>query len=539
MVEYLYHLSLNFKCYLADFISTQASLMKPSSDFLWQLIHSLSSNEKLFFKRNYIGNKLPTQSLYVKLFNAIASQKKYNEEAIIKKFQPALNKKNIASQKHYLQKQVCDALVAYDSRNNDSLDIYNQILLVRVYRKKGLLDEAHAVWKKAVEKARATESFAMLNLLKTEFEKMILFSSVHTKYDELHSIFQGNIITYDEYSEMITLRDIYAESLLLKKMAHFGQDDALKEKIMQLLTRVNKSSSIAQSFWFRHYYHMSKATLLYLLNDMEGAMKLFKQVLIDWNNSTQYIKTNGEHYVELLYMINYAGILQGEYKYVTAVFNDPINNLVEDKAQRANFEAIKYLALNKIYNKTARYKEVEKMVQYMKSKYRLWEPSLNPDLNRTVNISLGIACFVLEQYNDALYFIKRAITYFKDGTREEHFSLAQVLLLLITYNLNNSKLFDSQYKATYTFFYKRKKRHPFETALVQCLHRTFYMTDNKEKTKEYEKTLLVFEQNKNDVVQQMTFSIFNYPGWLISKVQRISYRQYVERKVKTQELEPA
>jgi hypothetical protein len=511
--------------------------MKPSSDFLWQLIHSLSSNEKLFFKRNFINNKLPKQSLYIKLFNAIATQKQYDEAAVIKKFQPDLNKKNIASQKHYLQKQICDALVSYDSRNNDSLDIYNQILLIRVYRKKGLLDEAHTVWKKAVEKARATESFAMLNLLKTEFEKMILFSSVHTKYDELHSIFQGNIITYDEYSEMITLRDIYAESLLLKKMAHFGQDDALKERITQLLASINKSSQTAQSFWFRHYYCMSKATLLYLLNDMAGAMQIFKEVLTAWRNNVRYIKTHGEHYIELLYMINYAGILQGDYKYVAEVFNDPANALLEDNAQRANYEAIKYLALNKIYNKTARYKEVEKLAQYMKTKYRLWEPSLNSDLNRTVNISLGIACFVLEQYNDALYFTKRGITYFKDGTREEHFAIGQILLLLITYNLNNSKLFDSQYKATYTFFYKRKKKHPFEAALVQCLHRTFYMTDTKEKTKEYEKALQVFEQNKNDVVQQMTFSIFNYPGWLISKVQRISYRQYVERKIKTQTLQ--
>jgi hypothetical protein len=236
-------------------------------------------------------------------------------------------------------------------------------------------------------------------------------------------------------------------------------------------------------------------------------------------------------------MINYAGILQGDYKYVTDVFNDSTNALLEDNAQRANYEAIKYLALNKIYNKTARYKEVEKLAQYMKTKYRLWEPSLNSDLNRTVNISLGIASFVLEQYNDALYFTKRGITYFKDGTREEHFAIGQILLLLITYNLNNSKLFDSQYKATYTFFYKRKKKHPFEAALVQCLHRTFYMTDIKEKTKEYEKALQVFEQNKNDVVQQMTFSIFNYPGWLISKVQRIPYRQYVERKIKTQTLQ--
>ena len=70
-------------------------------------------------------------------------------------------------------------------------------------------------------------------------------------------------------------------------------------------------------------------------------------------------------------MINYAGILQGNYKYVADAFTDDINDLIQDTVHRANFEAIKYLALNKIYNKTARYKEVEKMVQFMKTKYQL------------------------------------------------------------------------------------------------------------------------------------------------------------------------
>jgi hypothetical protein len=293
-------------------------------------------------------------------------------------------------------------------------------------------------------------------------------------------------------------------------------------------------SSSAESFWFRHYYCMSKATLLYLLNDIAAASLLFEQVHDSWKKNPDYIKTHGEHYIELMYMINYTGILHGEYRYVMDAFNDDINNLIQDPAQRANFEAVKYLALNKIYNKTAKYKDVETLVQFMKTKYRLWEPALNSDLNRTVNLSLGIACFVLEQYNDALYFTKRAITYFKDGTREEQVAVAQILLLLIAYNLNNSKLFDSQYKGTYTYFYKRKKKHPFETALVQCLHRTFYMTDSREKITEYQKALQVFDQNQDDIVQKMTFSIFNYPGWLISKTQRISYRQYVERKVKTE-----
>lgn len=507
--------------------------MKTTSDLLWQLIHSLSSGEKQYFKRNFLPKKIQAP-LYITLFDAIASQKKFDEAAILKKFHPELQKKNIAFQKHYLQQLICDALIEYDNRNNPGHELYNQIQLVRIYRKKGLLDEAHNTWKKAILNARESESFALLNLLKAEFEKMILFSNTHTRYDELHSLFKKNTISYPEYAGLITLRDIYTETILLKRIAHYDIDSLLKEKIAELLQQTEKYADAAtsSSFWLRYYYFINKATLLYLLNKIPESFVLLKSILTAWKERLSFISAHAEHYVELMYMINYTGILQGEYQYVTTAFNDPCNDLIREPVQRANFEATKYLALNKIYNKTARYQEVEKLLQFMKAKYEQWEPLLNSDMNRTVNLSLGIGCFVLEQYDDALYFTKRAITYFRDGTRDEQMAVAQVLLLLITYSLNSPRLFDAQYRNTYTYFYKRKKKHPFETALVQCLHRSFYMTDNKRKVQEYQKALLVFEQNKDDVVQQMTFTIFNYPGWLQSKALRIPYRRYVENKLK-------
>ena len=367
---------------------------------------------------------------------------------------------------------------------------------------------------------------------------MILSGSSETQFEDLHSVFKGRTITYNEYAEMITLRDIYTEVLLLKRKSHFDIDDDLKERIIFLLEIVNKTNiqKHVKSFWFRHYYHLNKATLLYLLNDIENAMPLLKEALNDWKNNTQYIKKDGEFYIELLYMINYAGILHGDYQFVINSFNNPVNDFIDDPLQRANFESIKYLALNKIYNKTAKYSDVKKLVQHMKTKYRHWEPLLNADLNRTLNFSLGIACFVLEDYNDALYFVKRGNTYFKDGTREEHSAVAHILLLLITFSMDNDRLFETEYRATYTYFYKRKKKHPFETALVQCLKRSFYLTDKQIKIEEYEKALQVFEENKDDAVQQIIFKIFNYPGWLMSKVQNIPYYKYVENKVKAEEL---
>ena len=512
--------------------------MKTSSDFLWRLIQSLSTAEKLFFKRNFTVSATGDQHLYLKVFDALSRQKKYDEPALLSKFAPVLNRKNIAFTKHYLQTQVSEAIVHYDCRNSIAQKIFKQIQLIRLYRQKGMPEEAHAIWKKAVFLARKNEAFGLLGLLKNEFEKIILFSNHHTSYDDLHKIFENRLISYNEYSQMMVLRDLYTETILLKRNAHFDLDDKLEKRIKELLNIVNDigDKQYGTSFWFRHYFRMNKGTLLYLLNQMDEALQLFKESWKDWKAFPQFLDGEGEFYIELMYMINYAGIIQHDYDYVEDVFNDKVNEQLTEPGQRANFEVVKYLALNKIYNKTARYKKVEQLIATMKSKFKQWEPVLTDDLNITVLGSLGIGCFVLEQYSDALYFMKKAISIAREGTREDLVSTIQLLLLLTSYSMNNSKLFDSQYRTTYAYFYKQKKKHSFESALVHCLNRTFYMKDNQSKIKEYGATMEIFAAHKNENVQQMAFNIFNFDGWLKSRIQRIPYRKFVENKVKEENL---
>ena len=514
-------------------------IMKSPSSFLWQLIQSLSRNEKLYFKRNFIP--ADGDALYLRLFDAVAAQKKYDEALLLLKFKPLLNKKNIASQKNYLQKQICNALVQYERVLDPTKDIYSSIQLIRIYRKKGLYDEAFGIWKKAVELARSQSAFAMLNLLKTEFEKMVIVSPSHSGQDELLRIFKQQVITYTEYAELITLRDIYTEVLLLKKRTHFDQDHLLLGNIQLLLGRVNQmdKATSAHSFWYRHYYLMSKATLLYLLNDMEVSMQLLKEHFSNWQKHADYLSSHGEFYIELLYMINYAGILHGDYGYVTAVFNDPLNEQLTDPSLRTYFEVTRSLAMNKVFNKTARYEEVNRLLISMKKNYDGWAPFLNEELNSTLCFSMGVGYFVTEQYEDALYFTRRAISAYPKGTRDEHHVVGQLLLLLITYCMNHPRLFDAQYRNSYLFFYKRRKKKVFESAILQCLHRSFYMTESKKKSEEYQKALELIFANKTDSVQLRAFAIFNFEGWLNSRIQRISYRQYVEKKVKAELTEVA
>ena len=110
------------------------------------------------------------------------------------------------------------------------------------------------------------------------------------------------------------------------------------------------------------------------------------------------------------------------------------------------------------------------------------------------------------------------------------FIFANLFLLLIQYNINNTKLFDAQYKSTYAYFYRKGKNNSFEKTLMHCFHDTFYLTSYKEKSILFQKAIKELDSNLDSDVQKQTLNIFNFHGWLLSQVPRISYKDYVQKK---------
>jgi hypothetical protein len=84
--------------------------------------------------------------------------------------------------------------------------------------------------------------------------------------------------------------------------------------------------------------------------------------------------------------------------------------------------------------------------------------------------------------------------------------------------------------------YKKKKLHAFEKILLHSLYDTFYLNGYKEKSLLFQKALEELGQNRDNEVQQQTLNIFNFQGWLESRVQRISYKDYVKKRVNIAEV---
>jgi len=114
------------------------------------LIHSMSSAEKRHFNQTVRGGK---NAKYVQLFDAIAKQKSYKEEALIKKFGYSSNLNSFSAAKSQLFKLVLKSLREFSSYFGEYQKILQCLKDIEILYARGLRAEALKATVKAKERA--------------------------------------------------------------------------------------------------------------------------------------------------------------------------------------------------------------------------------------------------------------------------------------------------------------------------------------------------------------------------------------------------
>ena len=105
-----------------------------ASDDLFNLVRSLNKNEKRYFR--LLSGLHAGEKKFLLLFDAVDSQKEYDEETIKKKFRKEKFIRQLTFTKNYLYKSILKSLESYHS-SADS-EIKNLLHRVEILFEKGL-----------------------------------------------------------------------------------------------------------------------------------------------------------------------------------------------------------------------------------------------------------------------------------------------------------------------------------------------------------------------------------------------------------------
>ncbi|MFN8361514.1 MAG: hypothetical protein U0264_16520 [Candidatus Kapaibacterium sp.] len=132
--------------------------MTPSND-LHELIHSLTKMEKRYFKIYVSRSPGAKQPLAIKVFDAIAKQKIYDEKALLKAFKDENFASNFPAYKNHIYTTVLRALAHYreSATASDSIDV--QLRQVRILIENNLYKQAFKLNQRLKNRATEAEDF--------------------------------------------------------------------------------------------------------------------------------------------------------------------------------------------------------------------------------------------------------------------------------------------------------------------------------------------------------------------------------------------
>jgi len=147
--------------------------MKPTSETLFQLVHSLNKNEKGYFVKWASQFKQNRDADYIILFKEIGESDRYNEDQLKEIMIKKGAKTAFSSLKKYLYDQLLLCLTEYHKHNNTEIQLYVALSKIEMLYQKGLYKACYSLICQTEKKCTDLSLLFRLNVIKNELGRSI------------------------------------------------------------------------------------------------------------------------------------------------------------------------------------------------------------------------------------------------------------------------------------------------------------------------------------------------------------------------------
>jgi hypothetical protein len=511
--------------------------MKESGNSLdiFMLVKGLSSNEKSYYTKLAKRHSDQNASLHIKLFKLIDESENHDEE----KWCNALgieNRIHFSGIKNYLYNDILNTIVFKEKNKTIDTQLYFLQDQIRMLYERGLMQLAFKLCGKAIHLAEKYEKYHFVVLF-LHLRNRVLENKDYKQFkDQSEMLFAG-------LEEAINAQKLFAEHrLLYEKIRNMTSrswlpitDDELVEiKKAESLLQTSDIEEIRRPL-IKLFFFNSLALCQYMLHENCECSVTCGRILELWKSRPHLINENAALFVSSFNTLCYNNFILKNIDEVRADLN--AYKLVKEphlvnRFYLKHFKIIQFNTELKIYLKTARYYEVEELINNeAEDIFRFTSEILSPPEQLSVFSSVCISYFILEKWDDAERLLRRIKEQNQQIKREDVLYFSLLFHLLILYEQGELIRLDSALQAAYQFLYSRKKLRPFERELMLFLKR-LAGTISKRKSKILITQFLVqLDKYRNDPGTNLYFLYFNYYGWLESKIIGISYKEYVSQKL--------
>ncbi|MCB0607540.1 MAG: hypothetical protein KDD12_07485 [Lewinella sp.] len=504
--------------------------MKTVSDDLFQLIHSLSGQEKRYFKLYAGRHVIGEQNKYVLLFDAIAAQPVYQEPAIRQQFagEPFIRQLHVA--KHYLYKLIMDSLRLY--HENQSGDQFRRNLRnAQLLFEKGLYRQGEKSLAKARKWAEEREEFLQV-LEVCRWEHQI----AHRRND--HAWIENYLSNglYEEFDVLNKYRNFLEfQALNDQVFTPYWQKGAIRSEeekaaLKRLFDRpLFQSADHARSFFARYFYLNARFSYFLFLGEPENAYPHIV-ALVDMFAGLPESRLKGRRIRNFISALINLYVVQrqlGKYGEIPATLERLREAPAESPDQgrrlqvrRLNLETDFYLTAGKFGD------GVKRISRYFEAEVIAREET-NSQQRLGLYYNLAYLYFGAGDYGKALDWVNLLLNDPDLKIRADIHGFGRLLNLIIHYELGNDQLLEYIVQATSRFLSSRSRLFKVEAVMLKFMRRYPRWLTRADRRKGFNALLAELEKLRDDEFERKAFDYFNFIAWMKSKAEERPFSEVV------------
>lgn len=510
---------------------------KTPSTRLFELIHSLSSSEKRYFKVFATKTSSSTSNKYLLLFNAIEKQKKYEEEALKNLIYngEAIKSRKFSELKNYLYELILKSLQSFDEKTSVDFKLKSMLNNVRVLAKRSLYTHCKDILNKIKKIAYQYDKFlVMLEVLYWEKQLAYTESNISFLNENLEKINQEEQRLLQIITQERQYWTIFFHLLIsLKKDAIARSDDKVSEleRIMQsdwLLEENFPDFHMAQILYHRIYGIYYSSTREY-----EKYYQRNNELIALIESEPIRLKEDVSMYISVITnQIFSCGMLR---KYEEVDSNLKRLRAVKPITHDDKYKIFLHYYLNKMVlcSENGAFQEGVKLIQEREKQRLEFKKAL---FNINYSFIYSYLYFGAEQYEEALEWLNQLIDYKGKIQRQDLQSVARIVRIIIHYELKNTFFLEYLLRSTYRYLRSRNRLYQFEKRILKFIQRSRNILTRKELKEEFIKLRDDFQKIQENPKEAPMLRYFDFITWLDSKIENRKFAAIIQEKFELKQL---
>ncbi len=507
------------------------------SEHLFQLIRSLSSHEKRYFKLYASRHTIGDENNYVRLFDAIDAQEEYDEPSLLKQFKKEAFINQFSIAKARLYNAILRSLDAYHADSSVNSQLKRQLHFAEILFRKTLYGQCSRVLQSAKKLAQKYEKYSSL-LEISRMEKELIEKNYYSGKDEEHLqvILNEDLDILEKmknHSEFWTIKSNFFQWMNKKGQAKNQRELGKFKKIIDntLLKNEDKALSTETKYLYYHIY----SAYHFAIGQYSKSYEKLKQNAELIEKNVLIFRDEPNIYFSLLTNLIYVAI---QLKKIPEAFNylEKLKEIPKtlDTKKNEDLEVRLFSSASSIelttYILLADFEKAEKLIPLIEKGLTRHNGKFSKVREGLFYLNIAVVYFAQDKLNLALKWVNKILNSHEIAESEDIFCIAQLLNMVIHIELKNESHIPYVFRSTSRFLAKRDRLNRFESTFLDFIQRLMKNTGKDSQKKEYIRLKEQLNDIVNDPLERSALEYFDFISWAESKIHRRAYKSIVEEK---------